>query len=591
MAELSRTVDLEKLLRVVRATRPLPDPQAGLLFAANFEGYPRTYHVGAPGETPVLVADTGERTLPHALTEAGLLVRHDRGGDEKWQLSLVSAGGELRRLTHDPQAIHQSVTLHPDRRRAGLGWNPGGRRDVALGEIDLASGELTEWTTPGDFWVWGDWSPDGERAVVLKSFGSRSEAYLLTRTGELTQVLRGTRRIHEPRWTEAGILLVTDSGDRDFLGLALVDPERPEEVASWLFAEDHDLEGFTLDEAQRRAALVVNEGAYDALGVLDLAAGSVTERVSWGSGVVTHDHSGQQSYHLAWSRDGRSLFASWEYPNRPAEIFEWPSGRRWTATSDDADYVGLAEPEELTYPSFDGLPVHCLFYRSSGVAERPVVVNFHGGPEGQSRGEYVPAVHFLNQAGISVLRPNVRGSTGYGYRFQTLDDKKLRWDSVRDGCEAGRYVKSAGLATRIAAMGGSYGGFMTLAVSVEDPELWDAAVDTVGIADWHTFFKNMPPWRGVLRKEEYGDPDGAEAEFLAEISPLRRANEIRAPLLILHGRNDPRVPVTESEQIAERAAQAEIMVFDDEGHGIARLANQVLANRRILDFLVEKLKP
>ena len=140
-------------------------------------------------------------------------------------------------------------------------------------------------------------------------------------------------------------------------------------------------------------------------------------------------------------------------------------------------------------------------------------------------------------------------------------------------------------------MGGSYGGFMTLAVIVEDPDLWDAAVDTVGIADWRTFFKNMPPWRGVLRKEEYGDPEGGEAEFLAEISPLRRAGEIRTPLLILHGRNDPRVPVSESEQIAERAAQAEIMIFDDEGHGIARLANQVVANRRILEFLVEKLQP
>lgn len=590
MAELSRAADLEKLLRVVRATRPLPDPQGGLLFAANFEGYARTYHAGAGGETPELVADSGDRTLPHALTELGLLVRHDRGGDEKWQLSLVE-DGSLRPLTHDAQAIHQSVTLHPDRRRVGLGWNPGGRRDVALGELDLASGELAEWATPGDFWYWGDWSPDGERAVVLKSFGSRSEAYLLTRAGELTRLLPGTRRIHEPRWTQAGILLVTDAGDRDFRGLALLDPERPDQVARWLFSEENDVEGFTLDEAQRRAALVVNRGAYDAIKILDVAGGARDESVSWRPGVVVHDHSGTQSYHLGWSHDGRSLFASWEHPNRPAEIFEWPGGKRWTAVSEDADYAGLAEPEELTYQSFDGLPVHCLFYRHESSGPAPAVVNFHGGPEGQSRGEYVPAVHFLNQAGISVLRPNVRGSTGYGYRFQALDDKTLRWNSVRDGCEAGRHLKSKGLAGRVAAMGGSYGGFMTLAVIVEDPDLWDAAVDTVGIADWRTFFKNMPPWRGVLRKEEYGDPEGGEAEFLAEISPLRRAGEIRTPLLILHGRNDPRVPVSESEQIAERAAQAEIMIFDDEGHGIARLANQVVANRRILEFLVEKLQP
>jgi dipeptidyl aminopeptidase/acylaminoacyl peptidase len=138
-------------------------------------------------------------------------------------------------------------------------------------------------------------------------------------------------------------------------------------------------------------------------------------------------------------------------------------------------------------------------------------------------------------------------------------------------------------------MGGSYGGFMTLAVLVDDPELWDAGVDTVGIADWHTFFKNMPPWRGVLRVNEYGDPNGAESEFLREISPLNRAGAIRASLLVIHGRNDPRVPVGESIQIAEAAPKAELLIFDDEGHGIAKLANQVTANGRILEFLAQHL--
>jgi dipeptidyl aminopeptidase/acylaminoacyl peptidase len=194
----------------------------------------------------------------------------------------------------------------------------------------------------------------------------------------------------------------------------------------------------------------------------------------------------------------------------------------------------------------------------------------------------------MNRVGVNVLRPNVRGSTGYGWRFQSLDDRTLRWNSVRDGCEAARHLKRAGLATRTAAMGASYGGFMTLAVIVEDPELWDAGVDIVGIADWRTFFANMPPWRGVLRMQEYGDPNGTEAEFLKQASPLGKAHLIRTPLLIIHGRNDPRVPVEESEQVA-RAAQAEIMVFDDEGHGIAKLANQVAANRRILAFLKEQL--
>ena len=174
-------------------------------------------------------------------------------------------------------------------------------------------------------------------------------------------------------------------------------------------------------------------------------------------------------------------------------------------------------------------------------------------------------------------------------RFQSLDDKTLRWNSVKDGCQAARHLKSSGHATRTAAMGGSYGGFMTLAVLVEDPDLWDAGVDTVGIADWHTFFRNMPPWRGVLRVSEYGDPNGAEAEFLREISPIHRAGAIKAPLLVIHGRNDPRVPVAESIQIAAAVKGSELLIFEDEGHGVAKLANQVTANGRILEFLAAHL--
>ncbi|MBO0684283.1 MAG: prolyl oligopeptidase family serine peptidase, partial [Candidatus Dormibacteraeota bacterium] len=455
-------VELEKLLRVIRASRPLPEAGGGLLFASNFEGYVKTYRLGGPGGEPRLVADAGDRTLPHAETELGLLLRHDHGGDERWQLSLLRPDGSLRALTHDPLAVHQSVSLHPDRRRAGLGWNPGGRGDVALGELDLASGDQIEWTTPGGFWVWGDWSPDGRRAVVLKSFGSLTEAYLLERDGRLTRVLPEARRVREPRWRDDGLYLLTDAGDRDFVGLALVDPEQPREVAHRLFDDNHDVEGYVIDHASRRAALVVNDGFYDTLQIVELPSGAALDVAKWAPGVVIHDHSGDQGYHVTWSHDDRSLFAAWERPTSPAEIHEWPAGKRWTAVAADQQPADLVEPVEFTYQSFDGLPIQCLLYAVDD-RPRPAVVNFHGGPEGQSRGEYVPQVHFMNRVGVNVLRPNVRGSTGYGWRFQSLDDKALRWDSVRDGCEAARQLKRAGLATRVAAMGASYGGFMTLA--------------------------------------------------------------------------------------------------------------------------------
>jgi dipeptidyl aminopeptidase/acylaminoacyl peptidase len=244
---------------------------------------------------------------------------------------------------------------------------------------------------------------------------------------------------------------------------------------------------------------------------------------------------------------------------------------------------------ETAYTSFDRLSIPALHFR---VDDRPraTVVSFHGGPEAQLRGNYNPVFHMLTSAGFDVFAPNIRGSTGYGARYASLDDRELRWDSVRDGCEAGRHLKREGLATSLAAMGGSYGGFMTLAVLVEDPHLWAAAVDVVGIADWHTFFKNMGGWRRAIRASEYGDPEKhPDAEFLAEFSPLRRAHAIRTPLLVIHGRNDIRVPVAEAEQISQAAKDVELMIFDDEGHGLVRHQNRVRAYGRALTFLSERL--
>ncbi|MEO8744057.1 MAG: prolyl oligopeptidase family serine peptidase [Candidatus Dormiibacterota bacterium] len=571
-------------MSVARATRPLPGPDGNLFFASNIDGHSQVYRQTLPGAPPTRLVTTETRMVPHAHTPLGLLVREDSGGNEVWQLGLISDDG-YRSLTTDVKAIHQSATLHPDGRRVGLGWNPNGQANVVLGELDLATGHLTTWAEPGGYWQWGAWSPDGSRAVVMKRMGTPTESYILDRTGTMTRLLPKALRVHPVEWLDEGILVVTDF-ERDFLGLALVLPDRPTEVARWLLAEDHDVDGVAVDPARMKAAAVTNQGIYDGIRIIDLRSGGVLDRVELAPGITIADHSGEQGYHIGWSHDGSHLFVSWELPTRPAEIYEWPGAERWTFTAEVPS--GLIEPVEVEYASFDGLTVPAVFYRIDD-QPRPAVVQFHGGPEGQTRGGYLPLAQLLNAIGVNLFLPNVRGSTGYGTRFQSLDDKALRWNSVKDGCEGARYLKRNGIATKTAAMGGSYGGFMTLAVLVEDPELWDAGVDVVGIADWHTFFKNMPPWRGVLRINEYGDPNGPEADFLREISPIHRAGSIKAPLLVIHGRNDPRVPVGESIQIAGVVEGAELLIFEDEGHGIATLPNQVTANGRILEFLAANL--
>jgi dipeptidyl aminopeptidase/acylaminoacyl peptidase len=193
-----------------------------------------------------------------------------------------------------------------------------------------------------------------------------------------------------------------------------------------------------------------------------------------------------------------------------------------------------------------------------------------------------------------VLAPNVRGSTGYGRAYVHLDDVRKRMDSVADLAAAARWLADSGTARRdaIAVMGGSYGGFMTLAAITTYPDLWAAAVDTVGIANFVTFLEHTGPWRRRLREAEYGSLE-RDRDFLAAISPIAHVDRITAPLLVIHGANDPRVPVGEAEQIVaglrERGREVEYRRYEDEGHGLVRLPNRLDAAEATAAFLERHL--
>jgi dipeptidyl aminopeptidase/acylaminoacyl peptidase len=217
-------------------------------------------------------------------------------------------------------------------------------------------------------------------------------------------------------------------------------------------------------------------------------------------------------------------------------------------------------------------------------------VYVHGGPEGQSRPLFNPVIQYLVACGYGVFVPNVRGSTGYGYEYQRLDDVRLRMDSVADLQHAAFYLRESGIADprRIAVMGGSYGGFMVLSALTTYPDLWAAGVDIVGIANFVTFLEHTGPWRRKLREAEYGSLEH-DRDFLEQISPIRSVNRITAPLFVVHGANDPRVPVGEAEQVVAalrtRNIAVEYMRFEDEGHGLVKRANRLMAYPAIARFL------
>jgi dipeptidyl aminopeptidase/acylaminoacyl peptidase len=582
---------VERLLSVGRAFLPRPTP-SGLIFGCDLSGVAGVFELAGPRSFPRRLIAGSERVLPVAHTRHGLLVRFDRSGDETWRLALLGPDGRLRILTPDGSS-HRGASVAPGGDSVGIVTNRSGDAQWAIADLHLGTGELSTWPIEPGQWSWLAWRPDGAAAVLARRRHSLlNEAYVMSRDGARHPLLPQSRLVASVAWTADHLVAVTDLGD-DFLRLVEVEPDPPYRVRRVLHRSDGDVYAMAADPGGRRVLFAVNEGPGDGLFVADLATGGV-RRLPMPTGLLYDDGATEGPDHIAWDADGNSVFVSWESATQPAEIIQvWPSGAtapvRWTDAGSGLP-SGLVEPEPVSYPAFDGLRIPALHYRLPG-RPRPTVVYFHGGPEGQSRAGLNPAVAVWTMAGYDVLAPNIRGSTGYGHRYASLDDRELRPDSVRDACAAAHWLRACDGTAALVAAGRSYGGFLTLAVLVEEPDLWSAGVDIVGISDWHSFFRGTNPARRALRIVEYGDPDGAEARLLADLSPLHRADRITAPLFIVHGRHDARVPVREAEMIHAAVPHSELLILEDEGHSISKRANLVRAYHGAVAFVNRRLGP
>ena len=323
---------------------------------------------------------------------------------------------------------------------------------------------------------------------------------------------------------------------------------------------------------------------------------------------------------LNFSENGKFLAFSFNSSKNNGDIWLYDLENKKLTQITKSDRVGIdqksfVEPQLIKFKSFDGREIPAWYYKPSGyplpkgttfskastkvsnseLKFYPVIVSVHGGPEGQERPGFNPLYQYYLSRGYAILATNVRGSTGYGKTFTHLDDVRLREDSVKDLAAAVEWLKLAGGADakRVAVMGGSYGGYMTLAAITLYPDLWAAAVDTVGIANWESFLKNTSGYRRRQREVEYGMLD-KDIDFLRSISPLAKVDRIKCPLFVIQGKNDPRVPYTEAEQIVkavrDKGGIVQYKLYDDEGHGIAKLKNRLDLYPQVADFLDKYLK-
>ena len=595
----------ERFLNVRAANLPTisPDGQQ-VAFLSNITGVPQVWLM--PTKTsaaawPEQLTHATERVMFVAWSPNGSLVYGmDAGGNERQQLYVLSADGQHNTpLTDQPAAIHSWGCVSPNGTRVAFSSN---RRHPAHFDIylqDIATPgadnarliyQAENQNTPRAF------SLDGNSILFARANTNLdNDLYLLDiTTGEARNVTahEGEAYHGAPHFSPDGnaLYLLSNAG-REYLAVARLDLATS--TTTWLVMDDnHEIDDLAVTDDCRHIAYTLNDEGFSRLYIAELdeggTPGAAIEVGGLPQGVVESLGWSADSARLTFALTGaRDNYNVWVYDRATNEALPVTRSSRAGIPRES-----LVAPRVVRFGSFDGRSIPALYYtpQNAGDAKLPVLVLVHGGPEAQERGLFNPVVQYMVGRGFAVLTPNVRGSAGYGKTYIHLDDVRLRMDSVADLKAAVEWLIAQGNADpeRIAVMGGSYGGFMTLAAVTTYPDLWAAGVDIVGIANMLTFMENTGAYRRYLRVAEYGDPD-TDRDFLIEISPIHKADRIICPMMVLHGANDPRVPVGEAEQIVAQlralGRPVEYLRYEDEGHGIVKLKNRLLAYPAIGDFL------
>lgn len=585
---------------------------AGIYITTRFGNVSQLHRVAEPGAARQQLTFAAEPVTNANRRPGGkeLLFGMDEGGGEFFQLFLLDPEtGAIRRLT-DGRSRNGGAEWSPDGRRIAFTST---RRDARSNDLwvmevaDTASARLLlKAPEGGASWGAADWSPDGSQLLVTEYVSiNDSRLHLIdVATGKRRRIAGGERRPAsytgiEPAFAPdgRGIFVATDArGEWTQLAVQDLASGRLQIVTGDI---PWDVESFRLSPDGRRAAFTVNEGGVSKLYLLDPA----TRRYAPVSAVPTGLIGG-----LAFSPDSRRLGFSLSSADTPSDAFSLALGAapleagtltRWTNSEVGAvDPKSFVEPEQIEYRTFDGRMIPAWVYQPRGAGPHPVVVLIHGGPEGQSRPGFSSTIQmWVNELGAAVVVPNVRGSSGYGKSYLKLDNAMLRENSVRD---IGALLDWIGAqpeldGDRVAVYGGSYGGYMVLASLMHYSDRLRAGVDIVGISDFMTFLQNTQDYRRDLRRAEYGDErDPKMRAFFERIAPARHADRITAPLLVIQGQNDPRVPVTEAEQIVRvvRGGGRPVWYMNalDEGHGYRKKPNQELMNQVVVMFLREQLR-
>jgi len=434
---------------------------------------------------------------------------------------------------------------------------------------------------------WGplDWSPD-DKTLVVGEFLSANESFLW-----LFDVATGSRTALTPKSGTVPVayggalyskdgkgLYVTTDKDPEFQRLVYMDLATKNQTVltaglNW------DVEEFDLSEDGKTLAFVTNEDGASVLHLMDTKSRKELPAPKVPTGVISG---------ISWHKDSATLGFVLSSARSPADVYSIDVKRgtlaRWTASETGGlNTASFSEPSLVRWKSFDDRSISGFLYRPPAkfTGKRPVIINIHGGPESQFRPAFMGrSNYFMSELGVAMICPNVRGSSGYGKTFLTLDNGFKREESVKDiGALLDWIAQQPDLdASRVMVMGGSYGGYMSLAVATMYPNRIRCNIDVVGISNFVTFLERTEAYRRDLRRVEYGDErDPKMREYMLAIAPINKAKNITNPMFVVQGKNDPRVPINESEQMVATIKSIGTPVWylmaQDEGHGFAKKKN------------------
>ncbi len=593
--------DIETFMQIGYASQKCFSPDGETIYFTNsFSEISQLYRISEKEPYPYQLTFMKNGISYPTMSPDGkwIIFLADQDGNEQYQLYLMDAKtGRFEPLTNKPMVRYGTPVWANQSAKIYFRANLDNPQHFNIYEMDLNTRKIKPLVVEPGYFGPSVISKD-DRYLIYYEYKSNVNVFL-----SMLDLETGKKKLLNPHKGDVLSWAVTISGDNrtlyyvtndnpdGILKLSAMNIETGESKIIYDPDSPWGVDDAYTNPRRDKITFIVNENGYGNMKIMDLKTMELLPAPKLG-GVVDS---------ASMSRSSKICF-TYNDPVRPTDVYTWD----WVSKElNRVTYSSLAgidpdlfvEPKLVHYKSFDGLEIPAFLFLPPGYENKmgdiPFIIHFHGGPEGQTRPYFQRHFNYLLLNGFGILAPNIRGSKGYGKKYKSLDDYKKRMDSVKDGYQAALYLIKEGYTKkgRIGVKGGSYGGFMVMALITEYPDMWGAAYESVGIVDFVNFLKNTKPYRRKLREAEYGPL--SDEEFLKSVSPIHKIDRVQVPLMISHGVNDPRVPVSEARLIVEnlkgRDIDVKALLWEDEGHGVSKKKNRLVLYREMADFFKEHL--